>query len=79
VESTPQPPEGKSATRIPEKTYRSSSFSGGNFHYPDSLTLANDGILFRKAHLFGTNEEHVNYKAVASFQIKDGIFFPNSN
>jgi hypothetical protein len=34
-------------------------------------------MLFRKGALFGSSEEHINYRAVASFRIKNGIFLSN--
>ncbi|MDB6167799.1 MAG: hypothetical protein JWM88_663 [Verrucomicrobia bacterium] len=67
------------AVRIKEKTYRSSRWSSGNLFFPDRLTIANDGIVFRKGALFGSNEEHISYRAIASFRIKNGIFLSNVN
>ena|ERR1035437_390837 len=66
-----------SVTQIAEKTYQSSRWSSGNLFFPDRLTLASDGMLFRKGALFGSSEEHINYRAVASFRIKNGIFLSN--
>ena len=65
-------PDG--AAHIEEKAYQSSRWSAGNLFFPDRLTLANDGILFRKGAMFGSSEEHINYRAVASFRVKNGIF-----
>jgi hypothetical protein len=62
---------------IPEKTYQSSRWSAGNLFFPDRITLSNDGILFRKSAMFGSSEEHINYSAVASFRIKNGLFLSN--
>ena len=61
-------------TRIAEKCFQSSRWSASNLFFPDRLTLASDGILFRKGALFGSSEEHINYKSVSSFRIKNGIF-----
>ena len=55
------------------KTYWSSRWSTGNTFFRDSVVLAADGILFRKRRFFGSNEEHVNYRAVASVRIKNGL------
>jgi hypothetical protein len=78
AEATTLPKEEKAVSepvvRIAEKTYRSSRWSSGNLLFPDTLTLASDGMLFRKNAIFGSNEEHINYRAVASFRIKSGIF-----
>jgi hypothetical protein len=63
--------------RFEEKTYRSSRLTSGNFFFPDALVLVNDGIIFRKGSFFGSREEHINYKAVASFRIANGILFSN--
>ena len=58
-----------------ERTYYSSRWTSGNMFFPDAIILVNDGIVFRKGSLFGSREEHINYKAVASFRITNGIFF----
>jgi hypothetical protein len=63
-----------SAGPVEEKRYRSSRWSTGNTFFPDSLTLAGDGILFRKGRFFGSSEERINYKAIASLRVKNGIF-----
>jgi hypothetical protein len=71
----PTPPKTfETAVRFAEKRYRSSRWSSGNVFFPDILTLASDGMVFRKGALFGSSEEHINYRAVASFRIKNGIF-----
>lgn len=62
---------------IEPKRYRSSRWSSGNLFFPDTLTLARDGMLFRKGALFSSDEEHINYRAVASFKINNGIFLSN--
>ena len=70
---TPSTPS-EAAVQFAEKSYRSSRWSSGNFFFPDSLTLASDGMVFRKGALFGSSKEHINYRAVASFRIDNGIF-----
>ncbi len=60
---------------IEEKTYHSSRWTSGNTFYPDAIGLVGDGVVFRKGRIFGSTEEHINYKAVASFRITNGIFF----
>ncbi len=67
----------EAVVRTAEKTFRSSRWSSGNLFFPDILTLASDGMLFRKGAMFGSSEEHINYRAVASFRIKNGIFLSN--
>jgi hypothetical protein len=70
-ESGPAP----DAAGLPEEeTYRSSRWSAGNMFFPDSLTLSGDGILFRKGRFFGSSEERINYRAIASLRVKNGIF-----
>jgi hypothetical protein len=59
---------------IAEKRFKSSRWSGGNLFFPDSLTLAGDGILFRKGAMFGSSEERIAYRALASVRVKHGIF-----
>jgi hypothetical protein len=75
VLAAPPPPR----LAISKKTYRSSRWSAGNLFFPDRLTLAGDGMHFRKGALFGSQEEHINYRAVASLRIKAGIFLANLN
>jgi len=57
-----------------EQVYRSSRWSSGNLFFPDQLTLAGDGLHFRKGALFGSHEEHINYRAIASLGVDNGIF-----
>ena len=64
----------ETVVRIAERSFQSSRWSSGNLFFPDTLTLASDGMLFRKGAMFGSSEEHINYRAVASFRIKNGIF-----
>jgi hypothetical protein len=64
---------------IEEAVFRSSRWSSGNLFFPDQLTLAGDGMHFRKGALFGSQEEHIKYRAVASLRIKNGIFLANLN
>ena len=61
--------------QIEEKTYYSSRWTSGNMLFPDAIVLVNDGIVFRKGTLFGSREEHINYKAVASFSVTNGVLF----
>ena len=77
-----QPPLGGNdptpqATPMEERTFRSSRWSRGNLFFPDSLTLASDGILFRKGRLFGSSEERISYKAIASLRVTNGVFLSN--
>jgi len=60
---------------IPEQLYHSSRWSAHNHLFPDSLRLARDGLVFRKGRFFGSSEEHINYRAVASLRVKNGLFF----
>ncbi len=71
------PAAAAAAADLPEKTFRSSRWSAGNMIFPDSLTLASDGMHFRKGAMFGSSEEHIAYRAVASFKVKNGIFLSN--
>jgi hypothetical protein len=56
------------------KVYRSSRWSSGNLFFPDRLTLASDGLHFRKGALFGSSEENIAYRAIASLKVDNGIF-----
>lgn len=68
------PPPG---FEIEKKRFRSSRWSSGNLFFPDQLTLAGDGLHFRKGALIGSQEEHINYRAIASLRIKSGFFLAN--
>jgi len=68
------PINSATAIRFAEKSYRSSRWSSGNLFFTDVLTLASDGMVFRKGALFGSSEEHINYRAVASLRINNCIF-----
>ncbi len=61
--------------QIEEMMYISSRMTSGNIFFPDALILESDGIVFRKRSFFGSREEHINYQAVASFRVTNGIFF----
>lgn len=56
------------------RVYRSSRWSSGNLFFPDRLTLAADGLHFRKGALFGSSEEHIAYRAISSLRVEHGIF-----
>lgn len=60
-----------------EQTYQSSRWTSGNFLFPDMITLAEDGIHYTKRRFFGSNEEHINYRAVSSMKVSSGMFFAN--
>ena len=67
------PPLSASVLTEP-KVYRSSRWSSGNLFFPDQLTLAADGLHFRKGALFGSSEENIAYRAIASLKVDHGIF-----
>ena len=73
----PGPPRVAVVPAIEPKTYWSSRWSAGNLFFRDRLTLGSDGITFRKGAMFSSNEEHINYRAVASFKTRNGIFLSN--
>jgi len=56
-----------------QRVYRSSRWSSGNLFFPDRLTIASDGLHFRKGALFGSHEEHIAYRAIASLKVENGI------
>ena len=56
-------------------TYQSSRLTKGNFLFPDQLTIADDGVHFMKRKLFGSDEETINYKQIASVKAKNGIIW----
>jgi hypothetical protein len=62
---------------VPPRTFWSSRWSSGNLFFRDSVILAADGIMFRKRSLFGSKEEHINYRAIASVRVTNGVFLSN--
>jgi hypothetical protein len=74
-EAAPSIPE--EVSDVAERTFWSSRWSSGNLFFRDSVMLKSDGILFRKRSLFGSREEHINYRAVASFRVNNGFFLSN--
>lgn len=79
--SAPPPPKPAPA-RAPaaaaeDRVFHSSRWSSGNFFFRDRVTAASDGIIFRKGALFGANEEHISYGAIASFKLDEGVFLAN--
>lgn len=57
-----------------ERVYRSSRWSSGNMFFPDSIRLTREGMMFRKGRLFGSDYEHINYRAIASMKVNNGMF-----
>lgn len=57
------------------KTFQSSRLTKGNLFFPDQIQVAEDGIHYTKRRLFGSTEENINYKAVASVKAETGVFF----
>ena len=64
-----------SRLKIQERTFRSSRWSSGNVFFPDALRLTSDGIVFYKGRLFGSTQENINYRAVASVRIAYRFIF----
>jgi hypothetical protein len=58
-----------------DKHYQSSRLTSGNLLFPDEVTVADDGIHFLKRRLFGSDEEIITYRKIASVKLKTGIFF----
>jgi Bacterial PH domain len=56
-------------------TFIASRWTSGNLYFPDTLTLDNDAIIFKKSAIVGSKEEHINYKSVASVKLKSGMIF----
>ena len=55
--------------------YRSSRWTSGNMFFPDTIEVMPDGVHYTKARLFGSNEEIINFRHIASVKISNGIFF----
>lgn len=59
------------------QTFWSSRWSKGNLFFRDRLTVGGDGLTFRKGAMFGSNEEHIAFHAIASLKVENGIFLAN--
>ncbi len=71
AEAAPEVPDGAAGAET--RTFWSSRWSAGNHFFRDSISIAPDGILFRKRRMFGSKEEHINYRAVASIRVNNGL------
>jgi len=60
-----------------DRVFHSSRWSSGNLFFRDRVTTANDGITFRKGAMFGSAEEHISYRSIASFKVDHGVFLSN--
>lgn len=75
VENPQAQPLERALVPVRDQTYQSSRWSQGNFFFPDTLTLARDGMVYEKRRLIGSSTEHINYRAVASVRVINKIFF----
>lgn len=55
--------------------YRSSRLTSGNLLFPDTISVDSDGVHYEKRRLFGSNEEVINFRHIASVKVRNGIFF----
>ena len=55
------------------QVYMSSRMSSGNLFFPDTLSVETDGVHYHKRRLIGGDEEHINYRNVASVRVRSGI------
>jgi hypothetical protein len=60
-----------------DRVFHSSRWSSGNSFFRDRVTAAADGITFRKGAMFGSAEEHISYRSIASFKVDHGVFLSN--
>jgi hypothetical protein len=58
-----------------KQTYQSSRLMIGNFFFPDTLTLSNDGISFQEGSLFGSKARRICYREVKSVRDRKGLLF----
>jgi hypothetical protein len=58
-----------------DKHYKSNRLTGGNFLFPDEVTVAEDGIHFIKRRVFGSDEEIITYRKIASVRVTTSMFF----
>ena len=55
--------------------YRSSRLTSGNFWFPDTISVDEDGVHYEKRRMLGSTEEVVNFRHIASVRVQNGIFF----
>ena len=73
----PQPPTVVEAASERERVFHASRWSSGNFFFRDRVVAEGDGIVFRKGALFGSAEEHISYRSIASMKVDHGVFLSN--
>ena len=57
------------------QVFTASRLTAGNLLFPKTISVQADGILFEKRGLFGSSEETINYRQVASVKLRSGILF----
>ena len=55
--------------------YQSSRLTSGNLLFPDAISVHPDGVRYEKRSLFGSSEEVINTRQIASVRVRNGILF----
>lgn len=55
------------------QVFQSNRLTAGNLIFPDTISVESDGVHYQKRRLFGSSEEVVNYRQIASVRANSGI------
>jgi hypothetical protein len=58
-----------------EQVFRASRWTPGNLLFPSVLKVDSDGIRYEKGRFFGSTEELINARQIASVRLHNGLFF----
>ena len=58
-----------------EQVFQASRLTRGNLLFPTVLSIGTDGVRYHKARLFGSTEELINARQIASVRLRNGLFF----
>ena len=58
-----------------EQVFRASRWTKGNLLFPSILRVDADGVHYEKRRFFGSTEELINVRQIASVRLRNGLLF----
>ncbi|MFN8179257.1 MAG: hypothetical protein U0167_15100 [bacterium] len=58
-----------------EQVFRASRWTQGNLLFPSVLRIDAGGVRYEKRRLFGSTEELINVRQIASVRLRNGLLF----
>ncbi len=55
--------------------YRCSRLTSGNHFSPDTISVQADGVHYERRRAFGSSQEVVSYRQIASVRLRSGMLF----